>query len=246
MEIDAALRTKGYAHSTRWNYAKALRQLLRWLWEHHGAPKLDAQIRKYSMPRPRNVTVRDDERAALLDAAPAHLRLWLLLCSDLAIRSSTAADLAPSHYNRQRGTLSFTTKCDEHMTLPITAAVEALINRCDPDNPESFVRQLWRANRTKHTRGAPLNTMDTNQLRRQLRHLRNALGMRRVTLHDHRRTTAVAMLEHTRDVREVQALLGHKNLQSTFWYLDHDMRPIHRHTLELIKKPKPQDEERTA
>lgn len=45
------------------------------------------------------------------------------------------------------------------------------------------------------------------------------------------------MLHYTNDIREVQAILGHKNLQSTFWYLDHDMRPIKRSTLELIKSP---------
>ena len=52
-----------------------------------------------------------------------------------------------------------------------------------------------------------------------------------------RRTAAVAMLEYTRDVRDVQALLGHRNLPSTLWYLDHDLRPIKRSTLELLKRP---------
>jgi integrase len=76
--------------------------------------------------------------------------------------------------------------------------------------------------------------------------LRKRLGMRRVTLHYHPRTTAAALLEYTHDVREVQALLGHKNLQSTFWYLDHAMRPIPRATLETIKRPFLLSKEKTA
>jgi len=58
---------------------------------------------------------------------------------------------------------------------------------------------------------------------------------RRIIPHDLRRTTAVAMLELTGDVRDVQTLLGHRNLQSTLWYLDHDLRPVKRSSLELIK-----------
>jgi integrase len=238
LEIDAQLRAKPYAPTTRWNYGKAIRQILRWLWENHGAPKLDAQVRKYQSPRPRNVTVRDDERRDLLAVAPPHLRLWILLCSDMAIRSGTAAVLGPAHYNQQRGTLSFTTKCDEHLTLPATAEIEALLRTCNLEDPESFVHQLWRRHRLTHRRDGPLESMSIGRLRSQFAQLRAKAGLtRRVTLHDHRRTTAVAMLRYTHDAREVQSLLGHKNLQSTFWYLDHDLRPIQRNTLEIIKRP---------
>jgi site-specific recombinase XerC len=45
------------------------------------------------------------------------------------------------------------------------------------------------------------------------------------------------MLRYTGDVRKVQALLGHRTLQSTIWYLDHDLNPLDASTLEAIKKP---------
>jgi integrase len=244
LEVEAIWRKR--SPFTRHNYAKALRQVLRWLWEHHGAPKLDGAVPRTTSPRPRNVTVHDDERAALLTAAPPHLRLWLLLCGDLAIRSGTAIRIGPEHFNRQRGTLSFTTKCDEHLTLPVTTAIEALIDKCNPHDSLPYVCQLWREHSRTIKRGGHPSTFRTNTLREQFTQLRKRLGLRRVTLHDHRRTAAVAMLEHSRDVRDVQALLGHKNLTSTFHYLDHQLRPISRHTLELIKRPKAQDEERTA
>jgi integrase len=246
IEINAQLRTNSYAASTRWNYSKALRQILRWLWEHHGAPKLDDSVRKYPKPRPRNITARPDEIATILAAAPDHMRLWLLFCSDLAIRSGTAIRLGPAHYNRQRGTLSFTTKCDEHLTLPVTAEIESLIRLCNLNNPESFVHQLWRAYHATPRRGGQLRTLTTNGLRDRFAHLRKQLDLRRITPHDLRRTTAVNMLEHSRDIRDVQGLLGHKDLNSTVWYLDHALRPIQRNTLELIKRPHPAQEEKTA
>jgi site-specific recombinase XerC len=45
------------------------------------------------------------------------------------------------------------------------------------------------------------------------------------------------MLEQTHDIRDVQALLGHSDLGSTFWYLDHDARPVSRSILEMLKRP---------
>ena len=79
---------------------------------------------------------------------------------------------------------------------------------------------------------------DGNSLRRAFTRFRISLGItRRVTPHDLRRTTAVAMYKHSGDLRAVQALLGHANLNSTLHYLDHDLRPIERSTLEILKRP---------
>jgi integrase len=227
------------------NRANALRRILRWLWEHHGSPKLDQHVRRYPGLRPRNVTARDDERAALLAAAPAHLRLFLLLCSDLAIRSGTACRLGPEHYDPRRGLLSFSTKYGAKLTLPATAEIEELLTRCSMQDPTPFVRQLWF--QSPHAHNLKADAAPQTTLNRALRRLRLSLGItRKLTPHDFRRTTAVAMLEETGDVRDVQALLGHRSLQATIWYLDHDLRPVQRNTLELLKRPKPQTAERTA
>jgi site-specific recombinase XerC len=68
--------------------------------------------------------------------------------------------------------------------------------------------------------------------------LKDQVGItRKLTPHDLRRTTAVAMLEQSGDIRDVQALLGHRSLESTIWYLDHDLRQVKRSTLEIIKRP---------
>lgn len=237
-EIDDTIQRANYAHTTKATYTYSLRQILRWLWEEHGAPKLDQHVRRYPGIRPRNMTASRDEIDALLDAAPDHLRLWILLCSDLAIRSGTAARLGPRHYYRESQTLQFTTKANARLTLPVTAEVRELIEKCSMDSATSFVRQLWE--RAPHCTGRPLANPDATAggLRNQFQKLRRRLNIgHHITPHDLRRTAAVAMLQHSQDVRDVQALLGHRNLQSTLWYLDHDLRPIKRSTLELIKSP---------
>lgn len=245
-EIDDGIYTGPFAYQTKAEKAYALRRILRFLWEEHGAPKLDQHVRRYPDVRPRNVTVSRAELEALLGAAPIHVRLWLLLCSDLAIRSGTAAAIGPANYDPEKHTLRFTTKHNARQTLPVTAEIRALFERCDQNDARPFVRQLW----TQHTgrRGKPIkeNCTGIDALRFHFWKLCKQVGIqRRITPHDLRRTTAVGMLELTQDVRDVQALLGHRNLTSTLWYLDHDVRPVPRHRLELIKSPRT-EEERTA
>jgi integrase len=215
----------------------AVRRLLRWLWEYHGAQKLDHLVNRYPGLRPRNVTASDEERAALISAAPPYMRLLIHLCSDLAIRSSTAANMRPENYNTTKRDLRFKTKCGERLTLPVTASIQTLIEQCDPLNPDPFVFQLW--SREEHKHGpTPRPNPDGATLRRKFKALRLSVGItRKLTLHDLRRTAAVAMLELTGDIRDVQALLGHRNLGSTIWYIDHDLRPVKRSNLELIKNP---------
>jgi integrase/recombinase XerC len=215
-----------------------MRRILRWLWEEHGAKKLDTQVRRYPTIRPRSVTVERAHLEDVLYVVPIHVRLWLLLCSDLAIRSGTAAGLGPRHYNRDTSSLQFTTKKQAQVHLPVTEEIQALIQQCDLNLDVPFVRQLWQA-----TTGPAMNKLTsvfntTMSLRATMRRSIAAAGMPHTFIpHDLRRTTAVAMLEHTHDIRDVQAILGHSSLQSTIWYLDHDLRPIKRSTLELLKKP---------
>lgn len=202
-------------------------------------------MRRYHDVRPRNVTWTDDEIAAVIDAAPPPVRLWLLLCSDLAIRSGTAARLAPEHYDAHTHTLRFVTKHNARVTMPTTHAIRELIHWCDPTDPRPYVRQLWRfmPNQTKPTRdGAD----PTDALRWHFNRLKKALGItRRLIPHDLRRTTAVKVLQATGDLRDVQAVLGHRNLTSTLWYLDHDARAVDRDLLESLK-PNNKPKERTA
>lgn len=217
--------------------AAAIRRILIWLWEVHGAPKLDDGIRRYKGVRPRNVTATREEIDAILDEAMPHLRLWLLLCSDLAIRSGTAAIISPEHYSEPMRELRFASKFDNKQMLPVTEEIAELFSRCDLHSRMPFVRQLWHQDRPGDSR---LNDGKSGviALRWGMRQLLKKCGInRRITPHDLRRTAAVAMLENSHDVRDVQALLGHRSLTSTLWYLDHDLRPVSRSVLEQIKLP---------
>lgn len=166
------------------------------------------------------------------------MRLWLLLCSDLALRSGTAIAISPAHYDAHMHLLTFTTKCDEHLTLPVTAELQIILNACDQDTQKPYVAQLWdRYHKTARLPGR-LTTYSVNRLRNNLQRLCVDIGItRRICAHDLRRTTAVAVYRHTRNIRQVQAVLGHKNLQSTLWYLDHDLEPVELDTLETVKRP---------
>jgi integrase len=227
------LRAEKLSPWTRCAYSKALRQILRWLSETCGAPRLDKQIRRYPTPAPRNTTIPYTDRARILAAAPDHLRLWLLLCSDLAIRSGTAANIGPQHYDRAQRTLTFTTKWQEKLSLPTTTEIDVLISLCEFTDSTSFVRQLWARRRQRH---GDLN--NTNSLRKHFRQLCVNFSIPgKVRPHDLRRTAACAIYDHTRDLRAVQALLGHKHLESTLHYLDHHLTKVSRANLELIKSP---------
>lgn len=185
------------------------------------------------------MVVERAEIDALLNAAPDHLRLWILLCSDLAIRSGTASRINPQQYSAEGQALHFVTKYRATLTLPVTDEIRELIAKCDMRSKVSFVRQLWR--REPVHRGGRRPAEETPTARRlnvQFQQLCAKVGIpRRIIPHDLRRTTAVAMLEATHDIRDVQALLGHRSLPTTLWYLDHDIRPVQRTNLELIKRP---------
>ena len=237
--MNATIFRSTQSHASRTNHARALGRILRYLWENHGAPKLDDQIRRYPGLRPRNITATEDDRAAIIGAAPTHMRLFILLCSDLAIRSGTAARLAPEHYDANRKTLTFTTKYGEKLSLPTTKDIETLLDDCDMRNPEPFVKQLWHQQPGNgHPHRSALARSQHLTLLAAFSRLKAKLGITRpLTPHDLRRTTAVAMYRHTHNLRKVQALLGHRSLQATIWYLDHDLEPVEIETLETIKRP---------
>jgi integrase len=197
--------------------------------------------------RPRNVTVTQREIDTVLLAAPDDMRLWLLFCSDLAMRSGTASKIGPRNYDPRRKEVRFVTKCDEALTLPVTEEIAQILATCDHTSPNPYVLQL--AFKQQKIVGGQFKTNATRySLNCRFRRLLKTLEIRQnLRPHDLRRTAAVRMYELTHDARDVQSLLGHRNLGSTIWYLDHDLRPITRGTLELIKRPrKPESEEKSA
>jgi integrase/recombinase XerC len=215
-----------------------MRRALRWLWEYHGAPKLDGVVPPKPAIRPRNVTATRDQIQAIEDAASPALRLLLLMCSDLAIRSGTAVQLGPEHYDRQTRELRFTSKKGSKVNLTATRELAAFLDTCDPSDTRPFITQVRLANNPNAAARQQHPAVDPIILRRELKALRLELGItKRIIFHDLRRTTAVQLYRRTKDLRQVQALLGHRSMQATIWYLDHDLDPVNVADLEAIKQP---------
>lgn len=212
--------------------------MLRYLWEEAGAPKLDTYVARSSTPRPRSVTATRDEIETLKNHAPDDLRLFILLCADLAIRSGTAVKISPAEYDAARATLRFSTKKGARVALPVTAEITELFAACDAHNPEPFITQIRKRLRPNCLHGMKGKVVRSNQLRAELQALCAAVGItRRIVPHDMRRATAVAYYKHTHNLRKVQTLLGHNSMQATIWYLDNDLEPVDLADLEAIKRP---------
>jgi integrase len=220
---------KKYGPNTRYQYHSVLRTLLRNLALDFGAqPGLERGVPHLDPPDPRGVTVSDEEKAQLLAGANPSLRCFILLCSDLAIRSGTAVTISPQNYDKALGTLSFRTKKGRAVTLPVTselASIFAAASRCPAQMPYcSFLS-------TRKTSGQ-------SSQQQTFRRLCKTLGIdRHFTPHDLRRTTAVTVMNQTHDIRQVQATLGHRRLSSTIHYLDHNRTQVSLSTLELAKLP---------
>jgi integrase len=82
----------------------------------------------------------------------------------------------------------------------------------------------------------PKGNIRPDALRRSFIRLKEKCGITRsLKPHDLRRTTATRVYKNTKDLRLVQALLGHSDLGSTFWYLDNEITPVKAEELELAK-----------
>jgi integrase len=226
--------TEDWKEATRHQRYSQLRRFLRWLWEYHHAPKLDGVVRRVPKPRPRNVTVRRDELETVMEKAKPSLRLWLLLCSDLGLRSGTANKISGTHYDAEKKELRFCTKGGSKQTLPVTEEIAQIIAPLDHHTDKPYVWQLRQQDRK---RGPESKTYAASGLRRELKAIGESINANRFIPHDLRRTSAVAVYEETGDLRAVQQFLGHINLETTLQYLDHDSVKVSRSVLERIKRP---------
>ena len=202
------------AQHTRWNYTKALARFLR----HIKAPEeITSEVPKVRQPSPRLVIATDAEREGLLAAATPRLRFFLLLCADLGLRHRTATRIALSNYDRATRSLSFTTKGNAHQTLPATReiadTIETLI-RDGADEHTPIVTLLRPAKQPGHPPGPnPRFAKAFDKLKTQSR------IRRELHIHDLRRTAAEDVWEATKDLRLVQAQLGHRSPITTVRYL---------------------------
>jgi integrase len=205
----------------------------------YGADNLAEHVLWCPTPKPRNVTATAAERAMLLEAAGPAMKAWLLMCSDLAIRGGTAAKLSPANYDAASGVLTFRTKYQNAQQMPVTAELRRLLDTCT-DKTLPFIAQLPRGERRNNWGTYELKpigrAISGNKMGQAFARLRRRVGIKRsLTPHDFRRTTARNVYEITKDLRVVQAILGHGDLNSTVWYLQDNLVSVEVSTLELAK-----------
>jgi integrase len=155
------------------------------------------------------------------------MRCWVLLCSDLALRNATASSICPENYNAEQGCITFRTKFGTWQTLPVTQELKTIFNSCRTNQPTNtpYIVLL-------HPLGRICKTWPGQNFTLMAR---RAGITRKLTPHDLRRTTAKNIFDQTHDVRIVQAVLGHKQLATTLYYLDHRNTPVPVALLELAK-----------
>jgi integrase len=198
-------------------YVKTLRAFLLWNERFaNGQRGLRESIRRTFLPLPRTIFATDEERQRLLTLARPGMRFFILLCADLGLRHKTALSITPSHYNPTDKALTFVTKGGVQQTMPVTPeialtleflpltaskqlSVVSILNR--RDTPTPYLCQQWTA-------------------------LKKAAGVRpELHIHDLRRAAAEAAWTTTKDLRSVQAILGHSSIATTSRYLHNRTQP---------------------
>jgi integrase len=169
------------------------------------------------------------------------MRFFILLCSDLGLRHRTALSITPSHYNPQSKSLTFATKGGVQQTLPVTPELALTFEFLPPTAPAdlSVVAIL------SHTTNPP------RYISAQFNRLKKLAGVRpELRIHDLRRAAAETAWTATKDIRSVQALLGHRSVATTSRYLHNrtqpdQLRPIidamHQIRQQHQTQPPPQD-----
>lgn len=203
-------RERGLAQKTLRQYTGALRWCLRYLGV---AERTMFGIPHVKNVQPRGNTIGKDALERLLGNAPQHMRMYILLCSDLAMRAGAAVKLSENDWDNDEGAFRFKTKSGIIVHLPLTKRVRAMVDiahsyRC-ADSATPYVTRL----------GGPDVRYMYHSYGRQLKLMLAELGIDKITTHDLRRSAARRMYTSTKDLQVVQALLGHTNIASTFNYL---------------------------
>ena len=156
----------------------------------------------------------------LLEAAhtPWHRALVALLLF-AGLRRSEVTAITLEDFDLEQGHLLVRGKGAKQRAVPLAPVVVAAIQEYLPCRPQTDSAHLF----VSRVGGHALPGRVTNRMLRQV--LRGAdLDRERITPHRLRHTFATQLIRNGVDVRTVQELLGHADLQTTARYLHSDMR----------------------
>ncbi len=215
----AAKWKTSYAPATYHGRTLALRRFLRLL-DATAGTALAQTVKAGKNPGPRKVIAKPEESAKLFEHAQPWQRLWLLLCSQLALRNAEARSISPANYDPSAQTIHFKKKGGGVHTLPVTPDIAALFEAAPAGEEGWTYIERWRGKK-----------LSKAAVEHQWRKLKKLCAVREdLRVHDLRRTTAVSLYDLTRDLRAVSHLLGHASIASTCGYLAHqdpeNLRPL--------------------
>jgi len=191
-----------------------------------------ARVPKLPGCTPREVCVPEAEFEAGLRCAPPYLELILLLAHEAGLRHQAARTITRANVDFDRNRIVGKTKGGTLYDVPMTERLKArLLWFCaaaqDAHEPLAAV--------FRSPRLAPTD----NAVRAAMAQMRHAARLTsKWNVHDIRRTAARALYERTRDIRKVQAFLGHRMLWTTCWYLGNGQIQLEAKDLEQIPPPK--------
>lgn len=168
-------------------------------------------VPKVARPSQRTLIAQEDELRRILDVVPLWMKTFILLCRLMGLRHGEAAEMTPAHYNPADHTFAFKRKMGGTSHIPVPVELQGAIELARSMDPhESILVSLGmkKTNRPHDLIG-----------RRWRQAIRKAKANPNLHMHDLRRTIATELYSHTKDLRAVQTLLGHRSLSSTILYI---------------------------
>jgi site-specific recombinase XerD len=160
-------------------------------------------------------------RATQSDRTPEGHVLFALACSGLRIGDVLRIEVAALREGLQRGALLAERKGGHVLPLPLEGAREAWQRLYDAMESEKHDGNVAGWVLGQHLASPLAGDAAYQRVRRRLLSTAKLLDVEgRVYLHRMRRTIAVQALRITKDMKQVQSLLGHLSLASTDEYVD--------------------------
>lgn len=208
------------------SYRHILHAALARLLNEQGRADLTVRIPRLPAPQPKETTVPEAEFERVLRCAPPALELCLLLAHEAGLRSQAAVTLTRANCDFDNDRLTGKTKGGALYDLPMTRRLKDRLYwfcaaAADSQEPLTATFRPHRA------------TFTLNSLRKAICEARARARVPSIWgMHDLRRTAARRLYAATRDIRKVQAFLGHRMLWTTCWYLGNGLQSLTAADLE--------------
>jgi integrase len=177
----------------------------------------------------RHVIATEDEVKSLLLHATTWQRAMILFARGMAMRRSEITHLTPRDYDPVSNSITFKRKQGGTSGLPVPPELKNILQFAADQNPyqpvlitlglrapQEGTKRIKKNYSAKERYESALN----NYIDRHWSNLLKRAGITRTLhLHDLRHTAATELYSHTKDLRTVQQLLGHRAMSSTMKYI---------------------------